>query len=226
MSGPGYNSGYPPQPPGGYPPQSPQGYPPQGYPPAGYPAEGGYAQPFGMAQPGYYPQGGYTPPTMLPPDCYGGFWARFAAYLIDGVILFLPLQTLVIVMRLGMGMPIIADAGTRRGAVVDSRETMVSLISNLLFISAGWLYFAFMHHKKGATFGKMALGLRVVDEFGMYPSLGQATGRYFATILSGCVCYLDYILAAFDPQKRSWHDKLANTYVIAKEYVNPAQPPA
>lgn len=179
-----------------------------------------------MAQPGYFPQGGYTPPTMLHPDCYGGFWVRFAAYFIDGLVLFLPMQILLFVLRAGMGLPMVADVSMRRGNVADSRETMVSLISNVMFIGGGWLYFAFMHHKKGATLGKMALGLRVVDEYGMYPNLAKATGRYFATILSGCACYLGYILAGFDPQKRSWHDKLANTYVVRKEFVNPAQPPA
>lgn len=222
MSGPGYNSGYPPQPPGGYPPQSPQGYPPQGYPPAGYPAEGGYAQPFGMAQPGYFPQGGYVPPPGLPTECFGGFWIRFGAYLIDGMILFVPLQLLSIAIRVGVGLPAIADTTTRVGAAPNPKESSVSLMLNLVFLGVCWVYFGLMHHKKGATLGKMAVGLRVVDQFGAFPSLGQATGRFFATILSGCVCYVGYIVAGFDPQKRTWHDKLANTYVVKKEFAHPS----
>lgn len=223
MGGPPFNS------------ENPQGYAPQGnmpgpygtppsYPPPPYGDYGRVAQPFGVAQPGYYAaQAPHFQPVMLPTECFGGFWMRFAAYLIDSLVVVLPIQVLSLAARVAVGLPLIDNAAMAGRSRQDPKEVVIGLVTNLVFIVGGWLYFALMHSKKGATLGKMALGLRVVDNYGMYPSLGRATGRYFATILSGCACYMGYILAAFDPHKRTWHDKLADTYVVLKDYVNPAQ---
>ncbi|MCE7898206.1 RDD family protein [Candidatus Microgenomates bacterium CPR3] len=180
--------------------------------------------PFGSAQgmPGAY---GYTPPPYLPTECFGGFWIRFAASFMDGLILGIPLQVLQVALRLAFGLPAIAQAslGSTPTAAQASAELSVSMIVNVVWILSYWMYFALMHSKKGATLGKLAVGVRVVDQHGMYPGFGQATGRYFATILSSCGLMLGYIWAGFHPQKRTWHDSLANTWCVRKEYVNPAQ---
>lgn len=222
----GYGQGHPQQ---GYPQQ---GYPQQGHPQGAYPQQGGFApqtygqytQPFGSAQgmPGAY---GYTPPPYLPTECFGGFWIRFAASFMDGLILGIPLQVLQVALRLAFGLPAIAQAslGSTPTAAQASAELSVSMIVNVVWILSYWMYFALMHSKKGATLGKLAVGVRVVDQHGMYPGFGQATGRYFATILSSCGLMLGYIWAGFHPQKRTWHDSLANTWCVRKEYVNPAQ---
>lgn len=219
--------------------QSPQGYPPQpAYPQQpGYPAQG-YVQESGFAQQGYgqYPPPfgsmsgmagayGYTPPPYLPTECFGGFWIRFGAAFIDGLIVGIPLQVLQLVLRLAFGLPAIAQTsfGSTPTAAQASAELSVSMIVNIVSILTYWMYFALMHSKKGATLGKLAVGVRVVDQYGMYPGFGQATGRYFATILSSCGLMLGYIWAGFHPQKRTWHDSMANTWCVSKEYVNPAQ---
>jgi uncharacterized RDD family membrane protein YckC len=66
----------------------------------------------------------------------------------------------------------------------------------------------------GATPGKMVCGLRVVTAMGDRISYGRATGRFLAEILSGLVCYIGYIIAAFDEQKRTLHDHICSTRVI------------
>jgi len=58
--------------------------------------------------------------------------------------------------------------------------------------------------------------LKVVMEDGGPVSYGRATGRFFAEILSGMVCYIGYIIAGFDSQKRSLHDHICSTRVIYK----------
>ena len=63
----------------------------------------------------------------------------------------------------------------------------------------------------------MACGLKVVDADGNKISYGRALGRGFAEILSGLICDIGYIIAAFDnPQKRSLHDHICSTRVIYK----------
>jgi uncharacterized RDD family membrane protein YckC len=47
-------------------------------------------------------------------------------------------------------------------------------------------------------------------------SYGRAFGRYFGTWLSGLTLGIGYIMAAFDDQKRSLHDRVCDTRVIKK----------
>ena len=58
-----------------------------------------------------------------------------------------------------------------------------------------------------------ALGLRVVNAHGQYPTWGQASGRFFAQILSALPLCLGYFWVLGE-QRRTWHDLLAGTYVI------------
>jgi uncharacterized RDD family membrane protein YckC len=66
----------------------------------------------------------------------------------------------------------------------------------------------------GATPGKMLLKLKVVTPEGAPASYGRAFGRAAAEILSGLVCNIGYIIAAFDEQKRTLHDHICNTRVV------------
>ena len=43
---------------------------------------------------------------------------------------------------------------------------------------------------------------------------GRATGRYFATFLSGLTLLIGYVIAAFDEEKRALHDHVCNARVV------------
>ena len=75
-------------------------------------------------------------------------------------------------------------------------------------------YYGLMVSKYGATLGKMAVGLKVINEDRSPVSLGRAIGRFFAELLSGMTCYIGYIMIAFDSEKRSLHDHICSTRVI------------
>src|SRR5947208_255797 len=66
----------------------------------------------------------------------------------------------------------------------------------------------------GATPGKLVLKLKVVRPDGAKVSLGRALGRYFAKMISAVLLGIGYIMAAFDPEKRALHDRIADTRVI------------
>ena len=86
---------------------------------------------------------------------------------------------------------------------------------NAVSFVAGWLYFALMESSaRGATLGKMALGLRVVTSDGQRLSFLHATGRYFAKILSAIILFIGFIMIAFTERKRGLHDMIAGTLVI------------
>jgi uncharacterized RDD family membrane protein YckC len=86
---------------------------------------------------------------------------------------------------------------------------------NLTSLVVGWLYFALMESsERGATVGKMAMGLRVVTNDGQRLSFPNATGRYFAKIVSAVILCIGFIMIAFTDRKRGLHDMIASTLVI------------
>ena len=141
---------------------------------------------------------------------YAGFWIRLLARIIDGLIL--KLVGWIVLAPLGL-----ASAGFLWGAhdvadILSFLAVQGAVISITVAIAAA--YEITLTAMKGATLGKMALGLKVVrpDMGGI--SAARATGRYFATWLSSFILGIGYIIAAFDDQKRSLHDRLADTRVI------------
>ncbi|SKA27496.1 Uncharacterized membrane protein YckC, RDD family [Enhydrobacter aerosaccus] len=132
---------------------------------------------------------------------YGGFWIRVVAYLIDAVILGIVGSVLFVVVG---GMHVLRGGHP----LYDHGINLVSLV-------IGWLYFALMESsERGATLGKMAVGLRVVTDRGERLSFANATGRYFAKFISAMLLCIGFIMVAFTDKKQGLHDMMARTLVI------------
>jgi len=150
---------------------------------------------------------------------YAGFWMRLLASIIDGILLGI-INIIILVPFLGLvGLTAAANASD---ADMDSGSAglMIALLSTYLISMlavavAGWLYFALMESSaRGATLGKMALGLRVVDLNGGRIGFGRATGRYFGKIISAAIFCIGYIMAGFTQQKQALHDIMAGCLVV------------
>ncbi|MFT5689170.1 MAG: putative RDD family membrane protein YckC [Planctomycetota bacterium] len=66
------------------------------------------------------------------------------------------------------------------------------------------------------TFGKAALGLRIVDKHGTRLSIGRATARNLAKILSYIPFGLGFLWVLVSKNKRGWHDSLSKTTVVRR----------
>ena len=77
-------------------------------------------------------------------------------------------------------------------------------------------YEILMLARYGATLGKLALGIRVITARGDRLTLGLSAGRYLAQLVSSATLTIGYLMAAFDPEKRSLHDRICNTRVVFK----------
>jgi uncharacterized RDD family membrane protein YckC len=135
---------------------------------------------------------------------YAGFWIRFCAKFVDGIIL----QIAGFITGLIIGLV--------SAAVSHEASTMAQVLSTLagLLINATYaIYFISQH---GATPGKMACGLQVIRADDSPMTVGVATGRYFAEILSALTLFIGYIMVAFDDEKRALHDRICDTRVIRK----------
>jgi uncharacterized RDD family membrane protein YckC len=149
---------------------------------------------------------------------YGGFWIRFLARVIDGIIVGvinlivrLPLMLMFGVGTIGMGRGL---GGVGGGLILGPAMAAMLGISMLIGLVLGAAYEVYFLSTYGATPGKMALGLRVIRADGGSISPMLALGRHFAMWISAFIFMIGYIMAAFDPEKRALHDRICETRVI------------
>ena len=129
---------------------------------------------------------------------YAGFWRRVAAYLVDYGLLLIG----------GILLGVVSG-------LLGTAEQTIEVIGVVYAFFGFWLYCAIMESSpRQATFGKMALGIKVTDIAGERIGFGRATGRYFGEILSGLSLGIGYLMAGFTRQRQGLHDKMAGTLVV------------
>ncbi|MEY4387497.1 MAG: hypothetical protein RLY20_2780 [Verrucomicrobiota bacterium] len=153
-------------------------------------------------------------PGRTAPARFAGFWIRFCARFIDGIIMSILLYVPMFIIILASGHSIERTLGNNQE--FGMMQLLVLCWELIWFVIYGG-YEIFFIGKYGATPGKMALRLRVVTAEGQPVQYGRATGRFFANMLSGMICYIGYIIAGFDDQKRALHDHICNTRVVFKD---------
>ena len=121
-----------------------------------------------------------------------GFWRRFAAAFIDGVIL-------------GIVQGILT-------AILSDSIGVAYLLSTLIT----WGYYTYFEGgPRGQTVGKMALSIRVIDfKTGGPIGYGRGFVRQLVKIVSGAVILIGYLWMLWDKEKQTWHDKAAGSVVV------------
>ncbi|PLR81410.1 hypothetical protein CVD25_20410 [Bacillus canaveralius] len=157
---------------------------------------------------------------------YGGFWIRFAASLIDSIVVGIPMAILIII----IGFMLFNSTGAIDAMMTDSAymeqeltdEEAIALLGTYLVsvvvsLIVSTLYFAGLHASKWqATVGKKLLGLKVTDLNGNRISFWRSLGRYLAMMFLSSILLIGYIIAAFTEKKQSLHDLIAGTVVLKK----------
>jgi uncharacterized RDD family membrane protein YckC len=160
---------------------------------------------------------------------YGGFWIRFIASVVDGLIISIPLS-FVVIMTVGVfgGAAAIhfhdlfhGDPERFLPRLFEFIPAFIGFFFLIVIISmaAHWLYYAMLESSsRQATVGKMIFNLRVTDMAGNRISFGRATGRYFGKVVNGFVpLAIGYIIAGFTEKKQALHDFIAATVVMYNE---------
>lgn len=143
---------------------------------------------------------------------FGGFWIRFVAKFIDGIILGICQWAIMIPVSM-LVMPSMIEGGDQ---ALSPNFFIFIGIQVLLGISIPLFYNTFFLGKWGATLGKMACGLKVVTPEGGSVTYMRAFGRFFAEWISMILLYIGYIMVGFDDEKRSLHDRICSTRVVKK----------
>jgi uncharacterized RDD family membrane protein YckC len=155
---------------------------------------------------------------------YSGFWIRFGARFIDGLIFTVPLLIFA-----AMFIPNLIRAGRQAGSpasVPNSAFAAFGFITFfLLFFLAGGCYEILMLKYRSATLGKMACGLKVIRSDGRTLSWGVCFGRFFMwNVVTSGIPYINTVLMlvsaimlGVDDEKRALHDRVCDTRVIYKQ---------
>ncbi|MBK8475616.1 MAG: RDD family protein [Opitutaceae bacterium] len=153
--------------------------------------------------------------AMPGPYGYGGFWIRFAARFIDGLLITVVGQItngllgLLFYSRfVWVAQP--AQLDPKNMALFFAFTAATMLVGVGIGLSYEWYFLA----KYQATLGKMALGLKVVRADGTRLSNGRIVGRHFSTMISQITLFIGYMMAGWDDEKRALHDRICDTRVV------------
>ena len=156
---------------------------------------------------------------------YAGFWKRAVAFLIDSIVLSIPMTiiTMGLLVPQGMAFAKLAASGTEPAPDVMmgmmGRYFATLALTWTIVMVGGWLYYALMESGKNqGTLGKMAMGIKVTGPHGERISFARATGRFFAKWISGMTLYFGFYMAGFTQKRQALHDIVATTLVIDKNY--------
>ena len=114
-----------------------------------------------------------------------GFWRRFAASFVDGLVL---------------------------GVVSSILRALLGYTGEGIGILIAFGYYTYFHGGTGQTPGDAVLGIRVLDiDDGTVIGYQRAFIRALVSIVSGVVILLGYLWMLWDPRKQTWHDKAAGS---------------
>ena len=154
---------------------------------------------------------------------YGGFWIRFGARFIDGLIFMVP-----VIFLAAMFLPSLMRTARQGGSpppVINPAFAAFGFITFMVaFFLMGACYEILMLKYRSATVGKIACGLKVVRSDGRGLSWGVCFGRFFMwNVVTSGIPYLNSVLMLItsimigvDEQKRALHDRVCDTRVIYK----------
>lgn len=121
---------------------------------------------------------------------YAGFWRRFAASLIDGLILSIP------------------------GFLLGGAIKVLAVGIGINFILSLFYFPFFESSTMQATPGKALMSLAVTSEQGNRLSFKAALIRFLGRYLSMIVLYIGYIMQLFTEKRQTLHDVLSESVVV------------
>lgn len=137
-----------------------------------------------------------------------GFWIRFAAHMIDFVIV----MTAVDILKIALDPVMTLLNETAIGGEIIFHYTLMDIVEYVLVA----VYFVVMTYLTGATLGKKVLKLKVVpakedEKLDLFTVVYRETiGRYLSDSFLG----LGYLVIVFHKEKKAIHDILCDTRVV------------
>jgi uncharacterized RDD family membrane protein YckC len=135
---------------------------------------------------------------------YAGFWLRFVASMIDGVIF-----------GCVLGGGVMFVLGMMMMNMSEEQAFVFNMLGNFVFSFVSFaIYAAFEASSWQGTPGKKLLRIRVTDLDGGQLSFARAFGRNCGKIVSQLILMIGFIMAGFTERKQALHDMMAGCLVV------------
>ena len=147
------------------------------------------------------------------PYPYKGFWIRLVAALIDSIVLTIIIIFLAVFSLLVFGATLGEGAGIGMFFLVLILASLATILYKPIMEASDYQ----------GTFGKYALGLKIVDKNGQKISMTSSFVRTILWIIGSqafLLC-LGVIMVGFTEYKQGLHDILADTYVVTNHWEGP-----
>lgn len=132
---------------------------------------------------------------------FAGFWIRSVAHLID----FLIVNGVEIMLEYGIAYPLGMEAFTQQ------------VIGVILSLGLTYFYYCRYQVRTGTTIGKKLFRIYVLDEkTGAFLTHKQALIRTIGYVGSYLLIGCGFLMAAFHPQKKAFHDLIAGTVSVRR----------
>jgi uncharacterized RDD family membrane protein YckC len=141
---------------------------------------------------------------------YAGVGVRFAAVLVDGILL--AILGLVVAVLGGGGYAETTTDGAYANADVGANLEGRNF---LIWLALAFAYYVVCEVELGGTLGKVAVGLRVVDEDGDFIGWRRSVVRNLIRPIDFLIFYLTAAIAVWSSSRRQrLGDRLAGTFVV------------
>lgn len=131
---------------------------------------------------------------------YAGFWRRFAASFLDGLVL-----------------SVVAFVFSFTISMLAAKSQGSSFIMMLLMFGVIVLYFPVMESsERQGTYGKSIMGIYVTDLNGERITFWRAVARVLVKNFLSGIMLVGYIIQPFTAKKQALHDIIAGTVVIKR----------
>ncbi|MPW35304.1 RDD family protein [Vibrio sp. B1Z05] len=151
---------------------------------------------------------------------YAGAFKRVLAWIIDSIILVIPIFIFVYFLELNVyqnttSIDSMVAGGMSSFEIQARLDATVDALSNLVGFLISLLYFSFMDSsKKQATFGKLIMGIKIITKTGGKLSFFRAMWRFISKIFSSLILFIGLIMIPFTKKKQGLHDFMAGSLVV------------
>lgn len=161
--------------------------------------------------------GGVSLDSMRSPLRFAPYWARAAAFLLDGLIVLLASFVALFVVTFIVVIIFAANRTLTSSAESNAASTIVGVLSGVILLGGGAVYLAVCWARSGQTLGNRLMRIRVIREDSQLLTFWQGLLRALVGMLliDTVTCYAGWLWPLWDKKKQALHDKVAHSIVVA-----------